>query len=386
MADSLNTVLLHKPASNSAKSYFYQDNSDILQVWLADMDFSIMDGLKNNLIEFVLQGDLGYSFVPETYLESIVNWHKNYLKKPITEQMIVPICNSIYGLACLIQRYTEIGDNIAVFSPYYHSFADCVINNERAMLAIPLVEKDHNVYIDFEVLESLMKYEMPKMLIVCNPHNPTGKVLKHAEIMYIINLCRKYDVFIVCDEIHMDFCRDSLKNSMIDYLDSYEKLAIISSPSKTFNIAGMKIANLYIKNEEVLQSVKVQIKKNGAITPNTMGLRCAEFCYRNGKEWSRQVNRLIENNRMAVEGVFDELKDYFYVFKSESTYFLWIKILFDVTDVSQWFLDKCKIRIEDGRKFGNGFEKYARITLATDEHTINEIIRKIRKGLENVKY
>jgi len=193
------------PNSNSAKYNFFNDSEEIIQMWLADMDFSICNAAKETLQKFVDNGDLGYGFIPEKYYYLVLKWLKKYHKIELTRTNICVVSSVISSLHIAIEEFSNINDYIAYFSPAYHAFKDTVIDMDRKILEIPLTEKEEEYIIDYDLLDKTVKQKKPKILIFNNPHNPTGKVFLKSDIEKIVYIAKKYQMLIISDEIHMDF-------------------------------------------------------------------------------------------------------------------------------------------------------------------------------------
>ncbi|MBO6155719.1 MAG: aminotransferase class I/II-fold pyridoxal phosphate-dependent enzyme [Lachnospiraceae bacterium] len=315
------------PNMNSAKHHFYNDPETTIEMWLADMDFSICDAAKESLSKFIDNGDFGYGFIPNQYYESVLNWIKQYHNYGLEKSNIYVVPGVITAIYSIIYEFTEINDCVAFFSPTYHAFRDAVFDTGRNSLEIPLKEKEDYYEIDYSVFEELIKITHPKILIFNNPHNPTGTVFSVNDLQKMVTLAKKYNFLIISDEIHMDFVPCSKFESMINLFSNYSKIIVLTAPTKTFNIAGAKIANVIIGDFVIGKRFKERLKSYGIKTPNTIGISLTIVCYEKGSKWLKEVNRVIEDNYNYLLHEFGEFSDSIRIFKGEGTYFAWLKYL-----------------------------------------------------------
>lgn len=373
---------MRTPTTNSAKWHFHNDNNKVLEFWLADMDYKIMPILQKKLIEYINEGDLGYAFVPDSYFKYVKKWSRRYCTYEINREWIIPVTNSIMALCAAIQALTTQEDNIALFTPSYHAFSESIVRNKRNVIGIKLYEQDGKYQIDFHEMSNIIKETRPKMLILCNPHNPTGKMFEKEEILKIIKICMEEDIFIISDEIHQDITFTKNHKSLLNYLKLYKNIVIIQSPTKSFNIAGIKLANMMIPKKEIREKVERCIKKNGAITPNAVAIKSCEICYKYGDEWLERLNGYLYENQQIALQFFEKVKDKIEVYCPEGTYFLWIKAKFQTdSNFQAWLLEKANIRLECGSLFGIGYEKYARMTLACSRKNLETALERMKKIL-----
>jgi cysteine-S-conjugate beta-lyase len=367
------------PAPNSAKWHHYPDDADTLELWLADMDFAIMEPLQRELVAFVTQGDLGYAFVPDTYYRAVREWGKRYSSLAMEREWILPVTSAIFGIHVAIQALSDEGAKVAFFTPAYHAFRDSVERSAREPLSIPLVESESRHAIDYDLMERVFSRARPQVFLLCNPHNPTGKMFTPDEIEGVLRVCREYGAVVVSDEVHQDLGQATTHVSLVQFMNRYDGLVVINGPTKGFNIAGVKIANVVAADTTCRERVASAVQRSGSLTPNCVAIKCTEVCYTYGERWLEEVNAYVSSNRAVAEQLLGRGEDGILTFSADGTYFLWMKALFPVAgEFSDWLVKKSKVRLERGGSFGGGYEQYARLTLACNRDELIASLRRIK--------
>lgn len=377
--------VVRKHNDNAAKWHFYNDKPDVTQMWLADMDFAIMPSLKEKLTEIITNGELGYSFIQDDYYQAVSGWITPYCDKKIESHQIIPVAGSITAMCAIIKAFSCECDYIAYMEPAYHAFKKVVDDTNRRRLIIPLIENENGYDVDLGIFEEKIKKYNPSIFILNNPHNPTGEIWNEYILETIIKLSHKYGFHIISDEVHMDFNFGNRFISMCKYLDTNDNISVLTAPTKSFNIAGLKIANVITDKTKGCNVLKRSFAENGMKTPNLLGIAACTECYTNGKEWIENVNERIYSNYLYAREQLQGYEDIIKIYKGQGTYFLWMKGSNDLEDITNQFLIKGRVRLERGGEFGDNYYNYARLTLGCSTQNLREGIEKIKKVLKEIK-
>ncbi|MFA7507203.1 MAG: aminotransferase class I/II-fold pyridoxal phosphate-dependent enzyme, partial [Bacilli bacterium] len=274
---------------------------NLLPFGIADSDYESPKEVTKALLDRIKQGVFGYTFVSEEYRETVCKWHKRRYKYDISKDMIITVPKVLNGIATAIRQFTAENDDIIISPPVYPPFSNLIINNNRNLVPNRLINKDEVYTIDFNDLETHFK-NGAKMYILCNPHNPVGRVFNKAEISKIINLCIKYDVFLVSDEIHCDLILEGHEfYSVGNFFGVYDKIIVCTAPSKTFNMAGLRCANIIIKNEKIRDEFLGYIENHSLKGANLLALTAAEAAYKCDYWVDAQSKHLLNNFNYAKD-------------------------------------------------------------------------------------
>lgn len=360
----------------------------LLPMWVADMDFltapCIMDALKDRLE----QGIFGYTTRPYSYNESIVNWLDNRFSWKIKQEWLMFSPAVITSISLLIQNLTQKNDKIMIQEPVYSPFHSIVKSNERDLVISPLVKLDDGSYVmDYEDIEA--KIKDVKIFILCNPHNPVGRVWTREELTRLGEICLKHNVLVISDEIHSDIILKNHKHTPFASISKEieENTITCMAPTKTFNLAGLQSSFLVIPNPshyEVMDKAfsRLDIKRN-----NAFSLVATEAAYNYGEDWLDELLKYIEDNiDFAIEYIktnIPQLK----VKKPEGTYLLWVdfnNLNVDEKDLKNALISKGRVALSDGSSFGIGGDGYYRINLSCPRSMVLECLKRIEFAINSL--
>lgn len=362
--------------------------NDLLPMWVADMDFltapCVMEALKDRLE----QGIFGYTTRPSSYNESIVNWLDNRFSWKINQEWLMFSPAVITSISLLIQNLTQKNDKIMIQEPVYSPFHNIVESNERSLVISPLVKLDDGSYVmDYEDIEA--KIKDVKVFILCNPHNPVGRVWTREELTRLGEICLKHNVLIISDEIHSDIILKNHKHTPFASISKEfrENTITCMAPTKTFNLAGLQSSFLVISNPyyyEVMDKAFsiLDIKRN-----NAFSLVATEAAYNYGEDWLYELIKYIEDN---VDFAIDYIKNHMpqlKVKKPEGTYLLWVdfsNLNVDKEDLKNALINKGRIALSDGSSFGIGGAGYYRINLACPRSMVLEGLKRIEFAIKSL--
>ena len=362
--------------------------NDLLPMWVADMDFltapCVMEALKDRLE----QGIFGYTTRPSSYNESIVNWLDNRFSWKINQEWLMFSPAVITSISLLIQNLTQKNDKIMIQEPVYSPFHNIVESNERSLVISPLVKLDDGSYVmDYEDIEA--KIKDVKVFILCNPHNPVGRVWTREELTRLGEICLKHNVLVISDEIHSDIILKNHKHTPFASISKEfrENTITCMAPTKTFNLAGLQSSFLVISNPyyyEVMDKAFsiLDIKRN-----NAFSLVATEAAYNYGEDWLYELIKYIEDN---VDFAIDYIKNHIpqlKVKKPEGTYLLWVdfsNLNVDKKDLKNALINKGRIALSDGSSFGIGGDGYYRINLACPRSMVLEGLKRIEFAIKSL--
>lgn len=362
--------------------------NNLLPMWVADMDFltapCVMEALKDRLE----QGIFGYTTRPSSYNESIVNWLDNRFSWKINQEWLMFSPAVITSISLLIQNLTQKNDKIMIQEPVYSPFHSIVESNERNLVISPLVKLDDGSYVmDYEDIEA--KIKDVKVFILCNPHNPVGRVWTREELTRLGEICLKHNVLVISDEIHSDIILKNHKHTPFASISKEfsENTITCMAPTKTFNLAGLQSSFLVISNPyyyEVMDKAfsRLDIKRN-----NAFSLVATEAAYNYGEDWLYELIKYIEDN---VDFAIDYIKNHMpqlKVKKPEGTYLLWVdfsNLNVDKKDLKNALINKGRIALSDGSSFGIGGDGYYRINLACPRSMVLEGLKRIEFAINSL--
>lgn len=363
-------------------------SNDLLPMWVADMDFltapCIMEALKDRLE----QGIFGYTTRPSSYNESIVNWLDNRFSWKIKKEWLMFSPAVITSISLLIQNLTQKNDKIMIQEPVYSPFHNIVELNERDLVISPLIKLDDGSYImDYEDIEA--KIKDVKIFILCNPHNPVGRVWTREELTRLGQICLKHNVIVISDEIHSDIILKNHKHIPFASISKEfcKNTITCMAPTKTFNLAGLQSSFLVMSNPyyyEVMDRAfsTLDIKRN-----NAFSLVATEAAYNYGEDWLDELIKYIEDNvDFAIEYIkthMPKLK----VKKPEGTYLLWVDfngLNVDEKDLKDALINKGKVALNSGSSFGIGGDGYYRINLACPRAMVLEALKRIEFAINSL--
>lgn len=349
---------------------------DLLPFSISDTDFMIPDGTIDVLDQAVTRGFFGYTrWNHLDYKESISRWFQQEFACPIDPEWCVYAPSVIYSLSVCIQLLSQKGDKVVTFTPCYDAFFNCISGNERELIAFSLTNKDEQFSIDFTALEKVFATEKPALFLLCNPHNPTGRVFTEEELVCLITLCNQYRVAIISDEIHMDVRRPGKKHlPIMTFADQIDvPIVLLSSASKTFNTPGLG-GSYGIFSDDKLREKFLSILKgrDGLSSIPYPALLATMDCYNNQKTWVEELNQTIDENFAELKKILAaDSRIRFEI--PEATYLGWINIEnlpYSIDELQQVLVKREKVAIMKGETYGKEGEHYLRFNLGAPKEKI----------------
>lgn len=363
--------------------------ADIIPLWVADMDFETFPGITEALQRRVAHGIFGYTRVPEAYYEAVCRWFGKRHGWHINREDIIYTSGVVPAVSAVIKALTLPGDQVIVQGPVYNCFFSSIRNNGCEMVSNSLIynKEELRYEIDFDDLERKLKHERARLMLLCNPHNPGGRVWTREELTRVAELCCKYGVRVVSDEIH---CELTLyDNEYVPFGSLPDELSRGSitccSPSKAFNTAGLQIANIVCRDAEVRNRIDRAININEVCDVNPFGVIALQAAYSDeGYEWLTQLRKYISANYDLLLERFARELPKCKVMRMEGTYLAWIdcsELHISSDEIEEMLMHENKVWVNAGSMYGAEGAAFIRINMACTSELLNEGITRIVNGL-----
>ena len=364
-------------------------NGDELSLWVADMDFQVAKPITDALQAQVNHGIYGYTEVKSDYFDIVKNWFRDNFDWEIKKGSLVKTPGVVYAIAMAVKAFTKEGEAVIIQQPVYYPFSEMIIANNRKLVNSHLVLKDGRYEIDFEDFEKKIVENNVKLFILCSPHNPVGRVWSVEELKRIGDICIKHDVVIFSDEIHADFVYEPNKHHVFASLgESYAANSVIATaPSKSFNIAGLQVSNIFIGNKKLRDAFRNEIVKSGYSQLNTMGLAAARAAYESGKEWLDEVRAYIKDNLIFFRDYLKENIGELSLIEPEGTYLVWVdfrKLGLSEKQREDLIVNKAKLWIDSGAMFGVDGEGFERFNIACPREYLKMALDSLAKAIKGL--
>lgn len=353
----------------SIKHDFKKENGkadDILPLWVADMDFRSPDSVVEALKKAVDHGIFGYSRADESYFDAVAAWYQKRHHLTLQPEWMTCTPGIVFALSIAVRAFTQEGDAVLIQPPVYHPFSRAILRNKRTLVENPLVLKDGHYEMDLEELEQKVLDEHVKLMILCNPHNPVGRVWTREELTALADICLRHHVYVISDEIHGDFVWQG--HEQTPYASISEEACLHSmmctAPSKTFNLAGMATSNLFIPDPEMRRKFRSELLDVGQENMNRLGLFACRAAYEGGGEWLDQLIGYLAGNLALVRDFCKNRVPQIQLVEPEGTYLAWLDCReLGMTDdeLMAFFSNEAKVWLDPGThscEQGSGFMRF----------------------------
>lgn len=381
---------INRYGTNSLKYDFKEErgkSSDVFPMWVADMDFKCPDEVLEDLHKKINLGIFGYSKNDKNYFKAIENWYIKNFDTRLKEEWLVTTPGVVFALATAVKTLTDKNDYILINRPVYYPFTEVIEENGRKVISSDLILKDSHYEIDFDDFENKIKEYNIKLYLLCSPHNPVGRVWNKSELDKIIDICKRNNVFIVSDEIHSDFVWEGKHICLLNYKEYIDKMIICTSPSKTFNLAGMQTSNIFIPNDDVRNKFQSELSSTGYSLINIMGLVACESAYKNGEQWLMELKEYLKGNIEFVDSFLKEKLPNIKLIKPEGTYLLWLDFNeLNISDdkINDLILNKAKLWLDNGTMFGEAGKGFQRINIALPREKLKWAMEQLEKAFKTL--
>ena len=364
-----------------------ETDREVLPAWIADMDFEVLPKIRQTVHDYAEQLVYGYTYASDGLIEAVQNWEEKQHGYRFDKDALVFIEGVVPAISTAIQAFTKEGEAVLINTPVYPPFARSIKLNNRRLITNSLVEKDGLFEIDFDQLEKDFVEEDVKLYVLCNPHNPGGRVWEKEVLEKIGQLCQKHGVLLVSDEIHQDLALFGNKHQSFNTVneDFKEFSLILSSATKTFNIAGTKNSYAIIENPKLRVAFQKRQLANNQHEISGLGYLATEAAYRSGEEWLSELKELIEKHINYVVDVFGK-ETKIKVMKPQGTYLIWLDFsAYDISDeeLRKVLRDEAKVILNRGLDFGEEGALHARLNVAMPTSVLEKVCQRIIATFSN---
>ena len=358
----------------------------ILPMWVADMDFASPAPVVEALVERARHGIYGYSAPTRSFFESIVNWTRRRHGWEIEPEWICLTPGVVPALNMLVRTFVSPGEKVLIQPPVYYPFYGAIENNQAGLVANPLVYEGGRYRMDFEQLERAAADPELSMAILCSPHNPVGRVWSREELARLGEICLKNDLLVISDEIHADLVyKGHVFTPFACVSQEFAQRAVIcTSPSKTFNLAGLQTSAIIIPNSELRSRFKATLQANGLFGIGAFGVVALEAAYNHGEAWLMQVLDYLEDNLHYLEDFIGRHIPRIKVVRPEGTYLVWLDcrgLGLDRQALKRLMLEKARVYLDEGHIFGPQGEGFERINIACPRSILAQALERIRRAV-----
>lgn len=358
-----------------------------LPMWVADMDFLAAPEIRNAIEKRISHGVFGYNYVTDDWYDAYINWwnvkHNFMLEKEwlIFSTGVVPIISSC------VRKLTTPGENVLIQTPVYNIFFNSILNNGRNVLESPLVYSDGIYSVDFENLELKLSNPQTTLMILCNPHNPIGKIWDSATLEKIGEMCFKYNVTVISDEIHCDLTAPNLSYTPFASISEICKNISITcvAPTKTFNLAGLHTACVFVPNSNLRHKVWRGLNTDEIAEPNTLAVVGAVAAFSFGSPWLEELKVYIQENKQMVVDYLKKEIDSISVVSLDATYLLWLdcsKVTNNSDDLAKDIRDKTGLFLTSGRTYGESGNQFLRLNVACTKKNLRDGLNRLKKFMK----
>ncbi len=361
---------------------------DLLPLWVADMDFPLPEEILEDFHKRVDHGIFGYTDPDQEYYDAVNNWFSKRHGYTVRPEWLTVGCGIVYGLATGIKAFTEPGDAVLIQQPVYYPFREVIEDNDRIFVNNQLHYENGKYIVDFEDFEKKIIENQVKAFLLCSPHNPAGRVWTKEELERMGDICLQHRVIILDDEIHCDFVYPG--NTFTGFLTldpKYrENLVLYTSPSKTFNVAGLQPGNIIIPNETLRKKYRHANAAAGYSQGSVMGQLAVKSCYTKGEEWVNQLLAYLEANKEFMKTYVQEHFPKAYFVEPEGTYLTWINFSgygFSDEELEHLMLEEAKLWLDSGKIFGPETAQFERFNLACPRSVLEQALTQLKEAMDH---
>lgn len=356
----------------------------IIPMWIADMDFKAPPTVTEALNRAVEHGIFGYTLTDNEYDELIISWYAKRMEWEIRPEWILKTPGVMFAIAASIIALTDPGDAVLICQPVYYPFAKVITENNRRLIVSELLFNNGRYEIDFTDLEEKIVKSSVKLFLICSPHNPVGRVWTKEELKHIGEICLRHDVIVISDEIHSDFIFEGRHTPIASLSKELaDRTITCTSPTKTFNLAGLQAANIIISNDNLRSKVRKACLATGYSNLNTMAIVAAKAAYKDGEAWLDELLSYLKDNYNVLKSTFSERSNISLI-HPEGTYLAWLdcrRMNRSDRELEDFFTNQAGIRLHLGTTFGAGGGGFVRMNIACPRSVLLEAITRIEKAL-----
>lgn len=364
------------------------DDPRIIPMWVADMDFETLPEISQALEKRAQHAIYGYAAPTDDYYQSVIGWMKRRHHFDIEKDWIVTTPGVVTALKLAVRSFTNENDSIMVLKPVYYPFDASIHLNHRHVVECPLIFEDNQYRCDYDLFEKKIVENNVKMFILCNPHNPIGKVWTKEELYQLGMICKKHQVLVVSDEIHMDFVYQGHQHTPFYTVDeSFKEFSIIcTAPSKTFNLAALQTSNIIIANEKLKEAFVAEKNCVGVNDPNIFGLDACQAAYTYGDQWVDELVEYLQGNIDYMKNFFETRLPQIKVVDPQGLYLVWVDmraLKMSNEELEDFMLNKAYLWLDEGYIFGTGGDGFERFNIACPRSTLKRALEQLEEAIKN---
>ena len=374
----------------NTSSYKWDVKENELPMWVADMDFETSPAIVKGFKKRIDHGVFGYVALSDNFYNSYIYWFKKRHHFNIKKEWIIFSTGVILTISSAIRRVSEVANNIVIMTPVYNIFFNSILNNGRHVLTSPLNYKDGKYEIDFIDLEAKLALEETTILLLCNPHNPVGKIWSKDELDKIGKLCAKYNVTVISDEIHGDLTRTGLEYipfASVSKLNAEISITCVA-PTKTFNLAGIQTSAIIIPNPKLKHLVERGLNTDECAEPNVLAEIAPYLAYKKSEDWLDELRLYLDENIREVNEFIKNHLPQITLIKCEATYLLWLdcsKITKDADKLQGYIRETTGLYLSSGSIYGKEGNAFLRMNIATTKARVIDGLKRLKKAIDSYK-
>lgn len=364
--------------------------ADVLPLWVADMDFRTAPGIIERAVADARSGIYGYTDSRDEYFQAIAAWYETYFDWKVEKKWLVKTPGVVFAIGMAIQALTKEGDAVMIQQPVYYPFSETIEDNNVTLVNNELVLRDGHYEIDFKDFEEKIVRNNVKLFILCSPHNPVGRVWTVDELRRMGEICLKHDVKVVSDEIHSDFVYGDRKHHVFSTVDpAFEDISIIcTAPSKTFNLAGLQVSNIFIPNAQIRKAFRRKMSAAGYSQVNMIGLHACQAAYETGREWLEELKVYLKGNLDYARAYLEENLPQIKLIEPEGTYLIWLDcraLGLPEEQLEHLIVHEAKLWLDSGAIFGAVGEGFERINIACPRAVLKEALERLHRAVSGLE-
>lgn len=360
--------------------------ADVLPLWVADMDFRTAPGIIERLAADAAFGIYGYTEGGEDYFRAVSGWYRERFGWQVERDWLVQTPGVVFAINIAVRALTEEGDAVIIQQPVYYPFSAAIRDNGRKLVNSGLVLRDGRYEIDFDDFEKKIVENDVKLFILCSPHNPVGRVWTREELRRVGEICLAHDVKVVSDEIHSDFVYEGHKHHVFTTVDpDFEAVSIVcTAPSKTFNLAGLQVSNIFIPDQRMREAFQRQMQMIGYGGINLAGLHACQAAYETGREWLDELKVYLRGNLDFVREYLVKNLPMIRLVEPEGTYLAWLdcrSLGLQEEELEHLIVQEARLWLDAGAMFGAGGEGFERINIACPRAVLAEAMERLNRAV-----
>ncbi|MCI1890824.1 MAG: aminotransferase class I/II-fold pyridoxal phosphate-dependent enzyme [Schleiferilactobacillus harbinensis] len=363
--------------------------ADFIPLWIADMDFKAAPEIRSALAQMAQNGAYGYTYPTQRWLDSVVAWQKNRHNVIVDPQWITLGYGTVPNMHYLMQTMMRPGDQVAMFTPVYGPFAYAAQHNDFGVIAIPLRIEGTRYALDLNRLEDEFKKHHPKMLMFCSPHNPSGRIWSEQELIAVADLCLRYNVLLVSDEVHSEHIMTGHFYPALNLPEKYlNNLVMFTSPNKAFNLGGLKLSYSIIPNAAIRERLRHQYVRNSITSPNVPGQIAMTVAYESGADWLDQSEAYIRENLMITQDTIAEHFPGWTLFDMDASYLPWVDVSqsgHSMHEIAEMMADRAGVVVGIGDDYVANADTFIRLNLGTSHAVIEDAMNRMASVWHDVQ-